>query len=77
MSGSPFLRASLAAMRNTVFRKLMADEFGQVRSEVLASEHVLSALGGRTPDQALDVGLPAKEIWLAVCDAFDVPEHRR
>ncbi|MFI9006293.1 DUF3046 domain-containing protein [Actinosynnema sp. NPDC053489] len=64
-------------MRITMFRKLMADEFGQVRAEMVASDHVLSALGGRTPDQALEAGLPAKEIWLAVCDAFDVPEQRR
>ncbi|GAA3851243.1 DUF3046 domain-containing protein [Saccharothrix violaceirubra] len=64
-------------MRNTVFRKLMANEFGQVRAELMASDHVLSALGGRTPDQALDEGIPAKEIWVAVCDAFEVPEHRR
>ncbi|MEJ2856155.1 MULTISPECIES: DUF3046 domain-containing protein [unclassified Saccharothrix] len=64
-------------MRTTVFRKLMANEFGEVRAEMVARDHVLSALGGRTPDQALEAGLPAKEIWLAVCDAFDVPEHRR
>ncbi|HEV7909014.1 MAG TPA: DUF3046 domain-containing protein [Pseudonocardiaceae bacterium] len=64
-------------MRNTVFRKLMANEFGQVRAEILAQDHVLSALGGRTADQALEAGIPPKEIWVAICDAFDVPEHRR
>ncbi|MEV0681522.1 DUF3046 domain-containing protein [Actinosynnema sp. NPDC050436] len=64
-------------MRNTVFRKLMSGEFGQVRAEMVARDHVMSALGGRTADEALEAGLPPKEIWLAVCDAFDVPEHRR
>ncbi|WP_033437169.1 DUF3046 domain-containing protein [Saccharothrix sp. NRRL B-16314] len=64
-------------MRITMFRRRMADEFGQVRAEMVAGDHVLSALGGRTPDQALEAGLPVKEIWLAVCDAFDVPEQRR
>ncbi|MFE2754713.1 DUF3046 domain-containing protein [Actinosynnema sp. NPDC059335] len=64
-------------MRITMFRKRMAEEFGQVRAEMVARDHVLSALGGRTPDQALEAGLPTKEIWLAVCDAFDVPEQRR
>jgi hypothetical protein len=44
---------------------------------MVARDYVLSALGGRTPDQALEDGLSAKDIWLAVCDAFDVPEHRR
>jgi Protein of unknown function (DUF3046) len=64
-------------MRNTMFRKLMANEFGQVRAEMVARDHVMSALGGRTADQALEAGVPAKEVWSAVCDAFDVPEHRR
>jgi hypothetical protein len=64
-------------MRITVFRKLMTDEFGPVRGEMVARDHVLSALGGRTPDQALETGYPPKEIWLAICDAFDVPEQRR
>ncbi|WP_433270159.1 DUF3046 domain-containing protein [Actinosynnema sp. CS-041913] len=64
-------------MRNTVFRKLMANEFGQVRAEMVARDHVMSALGGRTADQALEDGVPPKEVWLAVCDAFEVPEHRR
>jgi len=64
-------------MRITVFRKLMAGEFGSVRGEMVAQDHVLSALGGLTPDQALEAGFPPKEIWLAVCDAFDVPDQRR
>jgi len=64
-------------MRITVFRNLMTDEFGQVRGEMIARDHVLSALGGSTPDQALDAGYSPKEIWRAVCDAFDVPEQRR
>jgi len=64
-------------MRITVFRKLMTEEYGQVRGEMVARDHVLSALGGHTPDQALEAGYPPKGIWLAICDAFDVPEQRR
>jgi hypothetical protein len=64
-------------MRTTVFRNLMADEFGAVRAEMLARDHVLAALGGRTVDQALEAGLSPKEIWRAVCDDFDVPVERR
>ncbi|MET1071248.1 MAG: DUF3046 domain-containing protein [Umezawaea sp.] len=64
-------------MRITVFRKLMTGEFGPVRGEMVAQDHVLSALGGLTPDQAIEAGVPPKEIWLAVCEAFDVPEQRR
>lgn len=64
-------------MRITVLRRLMAEEFGAVRAETLASDHVLSALGGRTVNQALASGVPAKEVWRAVCAEFDVPAERR
>jgi hypothetical protein len=64
-------------MRITVFRRLMADEFGPIRAEVLAKDHVFSALGGRTVEQALAAGMPTKEIWREVCAAFDVPAERR
>ncbi|HVV08671.1 DUF3046 domain-containing protein [Amycolatopsis sp.] len=64
-------------MRITVFRRLMADEFGPVRAETLAKDHVLSSLGGRTVDEALAAGMSAKEIWREVCAAFDVPAERR
>ncbi|MQA09291.1 MAG: DUF3046 domain-containing protein [Pseudonocardiaceae bacterium] len=64
-------------MRITVFRRLMAEEFGEVRAEMLARDHVMSALGSRTVDQALDAGLPAKEVWRAVCDDFEIPSERR
>ncbi|MTD53586.1 DUF3046 domain-containing protein [Amycolatopsis pithecellobii] len=64
-------------MRITVFRRLMAEEFGPGRAEVLAKDHVFSGLGGRTVEQALAEGVPAKEIWREVCLAFDVPAERR
>jgi DUF3046 family protein len=64
-------------MRITVFRKLMAQEFGEVRADMLARDHFFSSLGGRTVDQALEAGLEPKEIWRAVCDAFEVPYERR
>ncbi|WP_091296813.1 DUF3046 domain-containing protein [Amycolatopsis xylanica] len=64
-------------MRITVFRRMMADEFGAGRAETLCRDHVFSSLGGRTVEQALAVGTSPKEIWQAVCDAFDVPAKRR
>jgi hypothetical protein len=64
-------------MRITVFRKLMAQEFGDVRADTIARDHVFSSLGGRTVDQALDAGLEPKAIWRAVCEAFEVPPDRR
>ncbi len=64
-------------MRTTVFRNLMAKEFGEIRADMLARDHVFSALGSRTVDEALEAGMPAKEIWRTVCDAFEVPPERR
>jgi hypothetical protein len=64
-------------MRITVFRRLMSQEFGEIRAEMLARDHMFSSLGNRTVDQALEAGLPAKEIWRAVCETFEVPPERR
>ncbi|GAA4528695.1 DUF3046 domain-containing protein [Amycolatopsis samaneae] len=64
-------------MRITVFRRLMAEEFGPGRAETLSKDHVFSGLGGRTVEQALAEGTSAKEIWREVCAAFDVPPERR
>lgn len=64
-------------MRITAFRKMMTEEFGEIRADMLARDHVFSALDNRTVDQALDAGVPTKEIWRAVCDAFEVPPERQ
>jgi len=64
-------------MRNTIFRNMMAKEFGEIRADMLARDHVFSALGSRTVDEALEAGMPAKEIWRAVCEVFEVPLERR
>lgn len=64
-------------MRHTVFRRRMAEEFGEIRAEMLAQDHVLSALGGRTVDEALEAGLSPKDVWQALCEAFEVPAERR
>jgi hypothetical protein len=64
-------------MRTTAFRTLMIDTFGQIRAASIAKDHVFSELGGNTVDQALAAGLPPRQIWRAVCDAFDVPAERR
>jgi hypothetical protein len=64
-------------MRTTVFRRLLADEFGTLRAEMIAQDHVFGALGGRTVNQAIAAGMPPKQVWYAVCDDFDVPAGRR
>ncbi len=38
---------------------------------------VLAGVGGRTADQALNAGIPPRQVWLALCDVQDVPPERR
>ena len=64
-------------MRLSVFWTLMDDEFGPSYSRSVARDHTMLALGDRTVDEAIEAGIPAREVWDAVCDAMDVaPEHR-
>jgi hypothetical protein len=55
----------------------MTDEFGEADGRVIAHDVVLAALGGVTADQALAAGIPMRDVWLAICDAQDVPTERR
>ena len=67
----------MVAVRLTQFRELMADEFGAARAAAVARDHVLADLGGRTVEEALEAGIDPRKVWLAVCDAYDVPLARR
>ena len=64
-------------VRLTQFRELMTDEFGAARAASVARDHVLADLGGRTVEQALEAGINPRRVWLAVCEAYDVPPVRR
>jgi hypothetical protein len=55
----------------------MEAAFGPGRARELADELVLTALGGRTPSQALSGGVPVRVVWDAVCDAMDLDEDAR
>ncbi len=63
-------------MRLSEFRRAVSDEFGQGYGQVLLHDLVLAELGGRTPEAALAAGVRAKDVWLALCRAMDVPESR-
>lgn len=64
-------------VRESEFNRLMAGEFGRSYGSMVASGHVLGELDGRTANEALAAGVPARRVWEAVCDAFDVPAERR
>ncbi|MEU9402921.1 DUF3046 domain-containing protein [Streptomyces sp. SID4985] len=64
-------------MRLTVFWQRMAEHFGTAYAEMFARDHVMSELGGRTVNEALDAGWAAKDVWRVVCSVMDVPGERR
>ncbi len=64
-------------MRHSDFWRLMEDEFGKGYARSVASDQVISALDERTPAQALDAGVPPRQVWAAVCEAMNVPPERR
>ncbi len=63
-------------MKRSEFQRAVDAEFGD-RGTSLVNDLQLSALGDRTSAQALAAGMPPREIWLALCDAMDVPDSRR
>ncbi|MFE6995070.1 DUF3046 domain-containing protein [Microbacterium sp. NPDC057659] len=62
-------------MRRSEFLRAVDDEFG-TRATTLTQDLVLGSLG-RTAVEALDAGVPPREIWLALCEEADVPASRR
>ncbi len=55
----------------------MHEQFGEAYTQSLAKDYVLEGLGSRTVQQALADGVGPKEVWRAVCEAFDIPASMR
>jgi len=55
----------------------MEDALGPGYYRAWASQFVMSELGGRTAQQALDAGIPPKQVWAAVWRALDLPARER
>jgi hypothetical protein len=64
-------------VRVSEFWSLAEQEFGRVHARSLAADLALPALGDRTADRALAEGEEPRQVWLAMCDALDVPVARR
>ncbi|MCU1505773.1 MAG: hypothetical protein JWP05_742 [Microbacteriaceae bacterium] len=63
-------------MRLSEFWIAVRDEFGMSYGRSLTRDLVLGELGDLTADQAIEKGLPTRDVWLALCRASDVPESR-
>lgn len=70
-------RGRMDNVRLSDFWRLMDDEFGAGYSRVLASELVLSELGGLSAQAALSSGIEPRLVWSAICEKQDVPASRR
>jgi len=68
---------TLGAVRLTVFWEKMRGQFGEAYAASVAKDFALTALGGATVNQALAAGKEPKTVWLAVCEAFEIPEEAR
>ena len=53
----------------------MDEEFGAGYARTVARDQVVAALGGRTAEQALAAHVPPRDVWLALCEAMDVPRE--
>jgi Protein of unknown function (DUF3046) len=60
-------------VRLTEFWRRMNLVFGEEYAQSWAKDCTLAALQGRTVNTALADGVPAKDVWRAVCEHADVP----
>jgi hypothetical protein len=55
----------------------MEQQFGSMRAQTVARDHVFGALDGRTAVEAIDAGIPIRRVWLEICAEYDVPPKDR
>jgi hypothetical protein len=55
----------------------MEGALGTAYYRVWAGQFVMADLGGRTAAEALDAGVPPKQVWAAVAEALDLPARER
>jgi hypothetical protein len=63
-------------MRRSEFERAVQDEF-RGRAGSVVTDLVLTQVGGRTAAEAIDAGVPPRDVWLALCEELDVPAERR
>jgi hypothetical protein len=64
-------------MRHTEFWARMEQALGPAYAPVWARQQVITALEGRTVDQALAAGVAPKVVWRAVADVLELPASLR
>ena len=55
----------------------MDAQFGPMRAQSVARDHVFASHGGRSAVDAIEAGLPVRRVWLAICEEYGVPPKER
>ncbi|KAA1426539.1 DUF3046 domain-containing protein [Nocardioides antri] len=64
-------------MRHTEFWARLDQHLGRAYSRTWAEQQVLGELGHRTAIEALDAGVPPKQVWAAVWQSLGLPASER
>jgi hypothetical protein len=64
-------------VRHTEFWARLERAQGRAYAAAWAQQYVMSDLGGRTAQEALDAGVPPKQVWAAVWTALGLPDTER
>lgn len=64
-------------MRHTEFRARLEAALGDGYASYWAGSHVVAALEGRTPQEALDAGESPKAVWAEVWRELGLPDRDR
>jgi hypothetical protein len=64
-------------MRLTDFWWRMEEHFGASYAHSVARDQVIRRLGERSVLEALEAGDDPKQVWLAVCEHFEIPVAQR
>src|SRR3712207_7520957 len=68
---------TVADVRLQEFWSRMEQQFGSMRAQSVARDHVFGQLGGRSAVEAIDAGVPVRTVWLEICKEYDVPPKDR
>lgn len=63
-------------MKLSEFRRATQEEFGETYAGVVLRDHWLPKLH-MTGSEALEAGIAPKQVWMALCEEFQIAEERR
>ncbi len=64
-------------MRHTEFWARLEAALGPTYARAWSQQYVIGELGSRTAREALDAGVPPKEVWRAVWTVLELPPVER